>query len=363
MRKLQNLKVHLPTYLILLSLSICIPATVQCNRSDLTSNSTGKIYLYGERHADEAILKKEIEIWGNYYENQGFRHLFLETAYYTAELLNIWMNSEDDVILNRVYTNWEGTSNHNPVVKHFFIEIKSRYPETIFHGTDIGHQYQTTGKWYLDYLTKQNKKDSDQYECATEAIEQGKSYDKRDQDPVFRENMMVENFIREFNKLKSKSIMGIYGAAHTGIKSLNHSQSVPCMANQLHKIYGDQLTSESFAPSRIISEPLRIDSIRLNGTVYEAMYFGQEDLSGFKSIAYREFWRLEDSYNYFGKASKTGDVLPYHNYPMEIKKGQVFVIDYVKNDSTRIRKYFRSDGRVWKNHPSTEEFLPESFED
>ena len=364
MRKLSNLKHRTIAYLFLFSLLGCMRTVGQNNSLDLASKSTGKIYLYGERHAVEDILKKELELWGDFYSNQGFRHLFLETPCYTAELLNVWMYSEDDMILNRIYDDWEGTDNHNPVVKHFFKELKTRFPETVFRGTDIGHQYQTTGKWYLKYLDQQNKKDSEQYQLAIEAIEQGKTYYDRSRDGVYRENMMVANFVREFNNLNNKSIIGIYGSAHTGIKSLDHSRSVPSMANQLHKIYGDQLisvnlnqTAKEVKPT--LTEPLRIDNMRLNGTDYKALYFGQQDLSGFKDFAYREFWRLEDAYNDFRNAAKTGDVLPYGNYPMEIQTGQVFVIDYMKIDSTLMRKYYRSDGRVWKNHPSTEEFLIE----
>lgn len=336
----------------------------QNNSPELDSKSTGKIYLYGEQHAVEEILNKEIEIWKDFYENQGFRHLFLETAYYTAELLNVWMRSEDDVILNRVYDHWEGTVNHNPVVKRFFKELKIRFPETIFHGTDIGHQYQSTGKWYLDYLTQQNLEDSEQFQYTLDAIEQGKYYYDRNRDGVYRENTMAENFIREFNKLNNKSIMGIYGSAHSGIKSLDRSRSVPSMANQLYKIYGDQLVSVNLSPSSkdikpLLTEALRIDNISLNSKDYKALYFGRQDLSGFKDFAYREFWRLEDAYIDFREAKKTGDVLPYGNYPMEIQTGQVFVIDYMKMDSALMRKYYRSDGRVWKNRPATEEFSPD----
>ena len=63
-------------------------------RSSEDNNSTnapthqGNIFLYGEQHANEAILKKEIEIWENYYQNDSMRHLFIEQPYYTAQFLN-----------------------------------------------------------------------------------------------------------------------------------------------------------------------------------------------------------------------------------------------------------------------------------
>ncbi len=74
---------------------------------------------------------------------------------------------------------------------------------------------------------------------------------------------------------------------------------------------------------------------------------------------YREFWRLENAYDDFMDRPKTNQVLPYSNYPMLIEKGQVFIIDYTKTDGSVIRKYYRSDGYVWNNVPSTEEITVE----
>lgn len=346
------------TFYILFSFAGCLHIAAQNNVSELTAESTGNIYLYGEQHAVKEILKKEIEIWGDFYNNQGLRHLFLELPCYTAEFLNIWMKSDSDEILNRVYDDWEGTATHKPVVKEFFKAIKTHFPETVFHGTDVGHQYQTTGKRYSDHLSQQKEKKSEKYQLAEEVIKQGKRYYKK-KDVVYRENMMVENFVREFNKLSNESIMGIYGSAHTGINSMVHDNSVPSMANQLHSIYGKQLFTKSLTYLANDMNPLRTDIIQINGSDYKALFFGRQNLSGFKDFEYREFWRLEGAYNDFSKASKTGDVLPYNNYPMKIETGQVFVIDYMKKDSTLIRKYYRSDGRIWNNRPSTEEFIAE----
>lgn len=328
----------------------------QGSKQTLTAKSTGNIYLYGESHGREIMLKKEIEIWGDYYNHKGFRHLFLETSYYTAEFLNIWMHANDDEILDKVYDELEGTASHTPAVKDFYKEIKSRFPETVFHGTDVGHQYMTTGTRYLAYLSEQNKANTRQYQLAKEAIEQGKYfYGKKDD--VYRENMMVANFVREFNNLnKNESIMGIYGSAHTGILSMDNTNSVPSMANQLHKLYPGQLFAETLVDIVKPANPLRIDSIKINGSYYKAPYFGRANLKGFKDFAYREFWRLEGAYNDFKNNAKTGDVLPYNNYPMKMDSGQVFVIDYMKIDSTFFRKFYRSDGKVWNNLPVTEEF-------
>jgi len=86
-------------------------------------------------------------------------------------------------------------------------------------------------------------------------------------------------------------------------------------------------------------------------------------LNGLKGYVFREFWRLENSYEDFKDNNKTGDVLPYDNYPMMIEEGQVFVIDYTKTDGPVSRMYYRSDGYVWNGLESTEEFVIELSSD
>lgn len=177
----------------------------------------------------------------------------------------------------------------------------------------------------MKHLEKNNLEDSEQYLMVQEAIEQGKYY-YENSDDVYRENKMAENFIREFGNLCGESVMGIYGGAHTGLDAMDYNtRSAPCMANQLKEAYGNIIYSEDLSWLAKDIEPTRVDTIALNEKNYEASYFGKQDLTGFKDYAYREFWRLENAYNDFKDMSKTGDVLPYDNYPMLIEIGQVFV--------------------------------------
>ena len=213
--------------------------TISSMPEDSTSDSPqGEIYLYGEIHDMPSILQEELAIWKSFYHKEGMRHLFVELPYYTAAYLNLWMEAEDDTILEQLYRDWAGTSQHSEDVLEFYRTIKQDCPETIFHGTDLGHQYDTTGARYLAYLEEQDLEESEAYEITQEVIRQGKTFYKTD-NPVYRENTMVENFCRAFDALEEKRIMGIYGAAHTVIDGLDFSNSVPCMANQLHEIYGD----------------------------------------------------------------------------------------------------------------------------
>ncbi len=169
--------------------------------------SKGQIFLYGEEHSDPVFLNKELEIWGEFYA-EGNRDLFIEMPYYTAELLNIWMHEDSDRILEGIYWDWKGTLAFSTDYLGFFRQIKQDYPETVFHGTDVGHQYDTIGARYLDMLKEAGMEDSEEYARATETIEQGKKFYSLHR-YAYRENCMAENFIREFDRLAEPRGTGI----------------------------------------------------------------------------------------------------------------------------------------------------------
>ncbi len=343
-------------FLMLLTLAACSARTIFGNITASRSHSSGQIYLYGEQHSVDKILDKEFSLWDGDYHNKNMRHLFVEMPCYTAEFLNVWMKSDNDVVLEELYSDWDGTQSHNPNVKEFYKKIKSACPETIFHGTDVGHQYETTGARYLKYLEDNKLEGSKQYLLTQEAIEQGKYYYGH-RDDVYRENKMAKNFVREFDSLSGENVMGIYGGAHAGLDAMDTTNSVPCMANQLKAHYGDAVHSEDLTWLAKDIEPDRVVTIKVSAKDYRASHFGKEDMTAFsKDYVSREFWRLENAYHDFKNNPKTGNVLPYNNYPMLIEKGQVFAIDYTKADGSVVRMYYRSNGYVWHGLPSTEEF-------
>lgn len=104
---------------------------------------------------------------------------------------------------------------------------------------------------------------------------------------------------------------------------------------------------------------MKKDIITINGKEYEASYFGEADMSSWSdAFCKRKFWRLENAYDDFKDKPKLSQVLPYNNYPsINIEIGQIFVIDYYKLDETVERRYYISDGTVWKNMPCTHEFV------
>lgn len=322
-----------------------------------TENLSGQIFLYGETHSVESILEEEFQLWYTYYHEEGMRHLFIENSYYGAEFLNLWMRSDSDDILDQLWEDLQGTAGGAQEAKAFYQRIKEECPETIFHGTDVGHQYRTTGARYLEYLDSVGQEDSEAYALAQEAIEQGKHYylmfKDGHQEYAYRENMMVENFIQEYDKLGGADIMGIYGWAHTHTDYPDASGTIPCMAAQLAEYYGAALHTEDLT---LLRQPIRTDTIEIGGKTYEASYFGEKDLTQYEGYQFREYWRLENAYEDFKDCPAAGYGLPYNNYPMTIETGQVFVIEETKTDGSVERYYYRSDGNTRNGLPTTEGF-------
>ena len=71
--------------------------------------------------------------------------------------------------------------------------------------------------------------------------------------------------------------MGIYGAAHTDLESMDYyTLSIPCMGNQLKERYGESVFSKELSSVGDV-EPERVDTIELAGKEYQASYFGIKD--------------------------------------------------------------------------------------
>lgn len=312
----------------------------------------GQIYLYGEAHDNTSIMEQQLELWNIYYQNYGIRDLFIEWSYAQAEFLNLWMQSDSDEILEQLYQDFEGTLAHSRQVMDFYKQIKQECPETIFHGTDIAFQYDKTEKRFMEYLESNGQKGSEQYHLAQEASEQGQYY-RQYSDDTYRENKLAENFIREYEKLKGASVMGIYGSAHAQTDAMEFmAGEVPCMANQLYQKYQDALYSEDLSAS------YTVDTLQIQDKRYTALYYGKENMAAYSpDYQYREIWRLEDAYEDFKDHPNTYDALPYNQYPLiEIEPGQVFVIDLTEADGSVTRRFYRSDGTMRSGIPVTEEF-------
>ncbi|MDR2564104.1 MAG: hypothetical protein LBC98_09235 [Prevotellaceae bacterium] len=205
-----------------------------------------KIVLIGEDHGIDWIIDKEFSIWKDLY-NKGFRHLFIEISYFDGEYLNAWMRSKNDDIYEALFLDKKGTSFDNKDIYEFYKRIKRECPLTVFHGTDIGHQYDLTGKRFLEYLTKNNLQNSRLYNLTLESISQGKKYYNDDLDRErYRENCMAQNFIREYKNIGNTRMVGIYGSAHTNYNKQAFFGDYPCMAKELRAHYGDVIYFENY---------------------------------------------------------------------------------------------------------------------
>ncbi len=214
------------------------------------------VYLYGEVHGDPLLMEKELELWEKNYNEDGMRNLFIEYSFCDAQLLNIWMKEENDDILTQMFENMEGTAAHNDYWLGFYKYIKTNLPETVFYGNDIVHQ-QKNADMYLKYLEENSMENSEEYQIALENIKQGETYygtkddnekaknNSKELDDLYRENMLTENFIRLYDNLDDKRVIGFYGEFHTNITAYvyNYETKVPTMAYQLTEHYGDIVKS------------------------------------------------------------------------------------------------------------------------
>jgi len=341
----------------LLVLALSITATACASIETRMEKSTGQIFLYGEIHGVASIVSRQLEIWHEYYHNQNMRHMFIEFPYFTAEFLNMWMQSDSDDILYELFDDLAGTLGHSPYVLAFFKTIKREFPETIFHGVDVGHQYWSTGERFLQYLRDNNMQGTERYLLALEAIEQGERYYST-RDLEFRVTTMAGNFIRAFDRLDDQNIMGIFGNAHTtwGYEMLGLSPDVMTLAERLRERYGISVHATDLSWYAFVSlDPIRVDIISINNVDYEASYFGT-DFTTFGDIVSRSFWRLENAYDDFSDKPINGSFLPFNNYPMLIEMNQVFFIDIARTDGSILRGFYRSDGEYWRDKPITTGF-------
>ena len=143
MKILQRILKHGLIFAILIAISAC-------QNNSVETEKPAKIYLYGEEHGREADTDKEFSIWKDYYDKEGMRNLFLEVPNYVAGYLNLWMDEEDDQILEILRDQYKFSQGNK--LKHYgklLRRIKKECPQTVFHGTDISDFNDTLGQGYL----------------------------------------------------------------------------------------------------------------------------------------------------------------------------------------------------------------------
>jgi hypothetical protein len=354
-----RIKLILAALLLVFVLTACRHSTEA--EAEILPPSDGQIFLYGESHGNIPTMNRQLEIWRDYYQNHGMRHLFIETPYFTAQFLNMWMQAEDDTILYQLYDDWRDTPMHNPHTLVFYRTIKNDFPETVFHGSDVGHTSDTAGERYIQFLTDNGLQGTEAYQLTRENIAQYQRY-RREGTHAVRAYYKPQNFIRAFDALRGQDVMAIHGWYHVDLTdSFMGLTGVPSMAFTLRERYGDNLHTFNMLqyaqPQRIFRNPERTDMITINDVPFEASYFGIDETPR-NQISKLEFWRLENAYDHF-RGNPPGEwFLPFDNFPMEIEIGQAFIVDIHWADGSVERQFYRSDGDYWDNRPSTVQFFP-----
>lgn len=234
--------------------------------TDIYPTDDTKIMLYGETHGSKEYYDVELDLWQGYYD-EGCRDLFVELPYYSAEFLNIWMKEVSDDLLDVWFEEIDGTLSGNEFYYNFLREIKEACPETVFYGTDIGHQYETTGARYLAYLEENGLEDSENYILAQDCIKQRKEYEESDRVSELREAYMVSNFKAAYARQGGGKIMGIYGSYHTNLNAPD------LMAGTLKADLGDVISSVKVSSVMLASKSPYQFGFSVSGFIFLVMLF------------------------------------------------------------------------------------------
>lgn len=318
---------------------------------DETAVSSGLIYLFAEGTATERFHEKELEFWDEFYAG-GMRDLFLETSYCKAAYLNEWMQADSDDVLLRLFDDGIEAEETGSLLA-FYRVIKEQYPETVFHGTDVGHEFSSLGERYLSELREAGLENSESYALAKENNEQGVAfYDILNYDVLiglaYQENVMAQNFIREFEHSGSNGVMGIYSLLHADSESLCLSGNAPSMAQQIASQYGGAVHS------------LRLtDELTVKGKPYAASYCGEYSAShlnlGFDTM---EIWQSDAAYADLCDCPRTEVVFPSSGFRLPPKEKTVLIVDFTSAEGTR-RWYFLSDGIAENGQAVMVQILPD----
>ena len=247
---------------------------------------------------------------------------------------------------------------HDQGVWDFYKSIKEQYPETVFHGFDVGHQYNTTGTRYLIGLALTGQMGSADWDETQQTIEQGKQYYQTGDD-VYRENVMAENLARIFESLPmGASVMVITGSAHSNLYAMDpFTGTVPCMAGQLRQQYGAALQARNLSDGINYTRAGDTELVALGGVDYTAVCLGEQDLTGLApGYRSRAFWLVEGAYEAARALPATGEVLPCSNYLNPVEEGQVYRVVYTLEDGSAQTRYYRADGATYEGSPATTGF-------
>lgn len=330
----------------------------------------GQVFLFGEVHGDEGEYKEELRIWDYYYNEYGFRDLIVEYSYFFSEILNAYMRIPGDDILNSLFLFLsERTSSIYTVPFYNYVKtLKEKYPETRFHGVNVNEGNKGNAEAFVQIWLQNGLTTEDAYEDFIINLNQNTYHSrlKGREKEAYREEMMAANILKEMSKIGNKSVVGFFGSVHCDIGGSDNIYSdIPNMATNLYKNIGNNLYSENirrFANGNT-REPYK-GEIPLPTFDYTSLFKGINDFNiiisrnynyiykgetkiSYKDYVVRKFYLVENAYNDLKYYAKTGEVLPYNNFPFEVELNQVYAVDFITKDNRIDRKYYRSDPNAY----------------
>ena len=299
------------------------------------------IHLYGEVHGLDAHFIHHFYRWKYYYTYHGMRHLFIEMPFYHSFLLNLWMEEEDDKILQFLFDDIRGQYADTATRWDFYQRIKAELPNTIFHGVDMGIPGGPLAKFMFHEHVLE---DSDEFNIIQDNIMITQFfYDRFQQSLAFRSVVMSRNFATLFNRLNNESVMGIFGAAHVEFGEYYYFVGG---GTTLASLLAEKFGYDNIHSTNLLYLPGVPDVIEIAGIEHSAMFFGGLDLSYWRvdspSIRFA-FWRL-DNPQVFKGFTYTGGAWPTDRMPIRAEIGQVFAIEYTLRDGAANMVILRASG-------------------
>lgn len=252
---------------------------------DLEKDNLDKynIYMIGEYHGTVGTFVTKLELIKYFYETHGVSDLIMETGYSSGFLLNRYINTGDEEILNTLLENSIGTSTNRIEYKEYLeriYEFNKSLPDDTklkIHGVDVEHQYYvgtyllelilrdlvipTELKEYIDplYTTPENFSialnivdkltssinsnretysnllgdDYNTFVNTIEGITQGLNFYKNNS-TAYREECFIKNSIRTIENIDGKSL-ALLGSWHT---DMNGQDDIKTVGRALSEEYG-----------------------------------------------------------------------------------------------------------------------------
>ncbi len=338
-----------------------IPLYVNIEDSMVPSEDHGKLFIFGEAHGDKGILEEELKVWGNYYENYGFRDLFVEQDQVWATLFNIYMQTDGDDYSKHIFRWYEDGAGFSIYYFNFFKTIKEKYPETIFHGVNTGDhiRWNVNIDYYLQSLIKEGFLDENMFQHTKDQILNtekqveviSSSIAKSD---AIRDAGMAQSIMEEWLRIGKKNVMCILGNGHTG-KNIHIDEEHKDWYNAgtiIARNFGTSLYHDSDHCLHFETNEREVppdELFQYNYPDYNEIYVGTSEnlpygINDYSMYDYVKFYLLEDAYEDMKNTPYDGlTMYSYNILPFKPEFNRIYKAVYYTNDNIPgLTEYYRS---------------------